>query len=100
MEDNWVDVSEKWTRAEFRALTKAEGAEFWRIWNEKVSGCHLETAPKAWCDNPAAIDEDSLDDMDLRLLGFVGAVMVNAGVHLRSLGNARARLSSNGAEQN
>lgn len=94
---NWLDVSDKWTRAEFKRLLDADGAETLAITRAKVVGCHIETDGGA-IDDPAGLTEDALDHVDMRLLGFLGAAVLTAVTHLRSLGFRSARPSFVGTE--
>jgi hypothetical protein len=95
LQDNWVDVADAWTRKEFRQMVESDGADFLEMFHAKVTGCHIESGDES-IDDPAGITEDALDDIDMRLVGFLGSVLVTACVGLRSLGNVSARMSSNG----
>jgi len=96
--DNWIEVSPSWTRREVREMHEAEGPEFMDIWRRKVTACHLEKQDGEPITDPSIVTEDVLDDLDLRLLGFVGGVLSQATLDLRTLGNVSGRLSSNGKE--
>lgn len=98
LEANWVDVSDVWTRREFKALVGTDGGELIEMLHDKITACNIETADGAITD-PAEITESSMDDMDLRLVGFIGSVLVTACMRLRELGNVSGRVSSSGTEK-
>jgi hypothetical protein len=95
LEDNWIDISEQWTRREFREMLDANGDELLAILHAKATACHIEAGDTVITD-VADLTEDALDDIDLRLVGFIGGILVHAGVRLRELGNVSARPSSPG----
>ena len=84
--ESYVDVSERWTRAEFTALLDADGENTMATLRRKLDGCHLQLDDGTFCDEPAQITDSLLDGMDLRLIGFLGAAPLKACAHLRSLG--------------
>ena len=93
-EDTWVEVSDRWTRREFKALLESEGDEWLDIFHKKVTGCHIQTSGDPLT-SPAAITEDSLDDVDMEIVGFLSTVLLEAVSHLRSLGFMSGRVSLN-----
>ena len=98
LDKNWIEISDAWTRREYKDMVDAESAEFFDILHAKATACHIETSGGV-IEDPADITEDSIDDVDMRLVGFIGSVLVSACVRLRSLGNASARASSDGTAQ-
>ena len=97
-EETWVEVSDRWTRSEFKALIDAEGDEWLGTFHDKVTACHIQSSENPITD-PQAVTEDALDDVDMQVLGFLGTVLLEAVTHLRSLGFMSGRVSSNGAEE-
>lgn len=92
-EETWVEVSDRWTRREFKAMVDAGGAEWLEMFHDKVTACHIQASGEAITD-PAAVTEDALDDVDMQVLGFLGTVLLEAVAHLRSLGFMSGRVSS------
>jgi hypothetical protein len=99
--DNWVEVSERWTRRDsrrVRAWSFENDDEFWELFARKVEKLHLVNDIGAVVDDPANMDDDFLLDCDDRLAGFVGNILVQTVDRLAALGNVAARLSSNGTD--
>ncbi|GIV82786.1 MAG: hypothetical protein KatS3mg051_2140 [Anaerolineae bacterium] len=94
LEENWVEVDERWTRREFDQLFEPEYNEQWLDWlHRKVVACHIR-AGDVVLDDPGELTEEALLDADLRLWGFLGGVLIRAAVDLRNLGNVSGRLWS------
>ena len=74
--DNWVDVSERWTRAEFRELMEADAEESLDIFRRKVTACHLPPETGDVVTDPLLVNDKLLEALDLRVVGFLGAVLV------------------------
>lgn len=92
--DNWVDVSEVWTRREFDQVFESAYAESWQEWvGRKVVACNIRAGDGVITD-PALLTDEVLADADLRLWGFLGGVLIRAAVDLRNLGNVSGRLLS------
>lgn len=97
--ENWVDVSEVWTRREYDLVFEAAYQENWMEWfGKKATACHI-VAGEVVLTDPAVLNDETLADADLRLWGFLGGVLVRAAWELKNLGNASGRLLSgtNGA---
>ena len=94
--DCWVEVSETWTRAEERQLIGSNADQWIELWQRRVVACNLRTVDGEFLTQPAAVTWDSIDQMDVRLTGFVGAVLSTAVQELRSLGKVSRRVSFNG----
>ena len=98
--DNWVEVSDTWTRREVRDYySKSTLAHEVGWWNKKFMACHLIDAEGVLFDDPKALTADALEDMDERLCGFVSGLIGNTIARLRNLGNASTRPSSDMNEQ-
>jgi hypothetical protein len=63
----------------------------------KVIGCHLEQSNGEPLTDPQKITYDALDDVDARVFGFAARSLFAAYSEQQRLGNASARLSSNGS---
>ena len=97
LEENWVDISERWTLRERREFWETSTDDAVLEWaRRKVDGCHIVTATGALLTQAAELTLAGLDDVDLRVVGFIGRALVEAVGSLGNLGNASARLSSNG----
>lgn len=96
--DCWVEISEKWTRAEEKMLAFADDQQWLELWQRKVLACNLRTATGDYITAPADVTLDRLDDLDVQLAGFVGGALAYACRELRYLGNAARRVSFNGSE--
>jgi hypothetical protein len=92
LEDNWIEVSEVWSRGELRDYTSLKGDAFVALWRRKVTAVNLVTVGGETIDEPGAV-HDRLDDLDLRLLGFITAAPLEATSHLLVLGETNRRLS-------
>lgn len=92
----FVEVSEKWTRAEERELVTANADQFMGLWQRKVVACNLRCEDGGYITQPGAVTWDAIDQMDVRLAGFVGAVLATACLELRNLGKVSRRVSFNG----
>ncbi len=97
LEDNWVEVSEVWTLREVRAMLAATGDEYYDLLHGKIEACHIERLGGEAITDPADITDEALEDVDLRLVDFLGGALPRAVEHLRSLGPTSGRLQSNGA---
>lgn len=95
LKDNWIGVSEKWTQRESKEADAAMG-EGWTAYlsflSRKVEACNLITSDTT-IETFADVTETVLDDMDLRLVGFVGGILQQTVARLRALGNVSARVS-------
>jgi hypothetical protein len=100
LEHCFIEVSERWTRADIQALFEpGKAAELFR---RKVTACHLAGVDGAAITNaPGTYDEagELAADLDVRLVRFVPAALVLAVDEIASLGKANARLSSGGTER-
>lgn len=93
----FVEVSEKWTRAEERELITANADQWIGMLQRKVLACNLRTEEGEYITQPAALTWDALDQLDVRLAGFVGACLSTACLELRNLGKVSRRVSFNGS---
>ncbi len=97
--DSWVEVSERWTLAEWDELNNsADWQSLMSIFAEKVEACHVQCGDK-FIDSPDGITEDAINECDLVIVGFLGRVLQTACGHLVTLGNMSARPSLNGSEK-
>lgn len=97
LEANWIEVSDVWSRGELRDYTSLKGDQFIELWRRKVTGVNLATVTGEVIDDPAVV-HDKLDDLDLRLIGFITAALLEATSYLLVLGEVNRRLSFAGTE--
>ena len=95
----WVEVSEKWTRAEEKILFAPTADQFMELWGKKVLARNLRTEAGEYITQPPALTWDVLDGCDVRLAAFVGAVLSTAVLELRNMGKVSRRVSFNGHAQ-
>jgi hypothetical protein len=96
LEGNWVEVDEVWTRREYNEFVKLRGDAYWTLWARKVVACRVELADGGVIDDPAALDEALVSELDLRLLRWLSTAVLTATAYLLNLGEASARLSLDG----
>jgi hypothetical protein len=96
-EDNWIEVTDAWTRTETSAYGTLTGDQFIDLWKRKVIGCHLTLGDGSLADDPALV-YDLIGDFDERLIGLIRLGPVRAIRHLRTLGEVSVRLSSDGTD--
>lgn len=98
LEECWLEVDEVWSRRELRQYTQElKGAPFIELWRRKVTGCYLLTGTGEAITNPLEV-HDRVDDLDVRLLGFVSQGPNAVTEHLLVLGEVNKRLSLPGAD--
>jgi hypothetical protein len=95
-EDCWLEISEKWSRAERIQVATATNDQWIKLFQTKVLACNLRDESGQYLTQPAAVTWDALDQMDLRLAGFVGASLSTACSELMNLGKVNRRVSFNG----
>lgn len=84
---------------EMEAARARDGEIFFHYWRKKVEACHLERPGQEPLTDPAELDgEVALDDLDMRLIGFVGTVLMLAIRDLQQLGPLAARRRSPGSD--
>ena len=96
--DCWVEISEKWSRAEERQLYGADADAWIDMFHAKVLACNLRGEDGKAIVKPDKITRGVIDSMDVRLAGFVGASLGTACAELRNLGKVARRVSFNGPE--
>lgn len=96
LEENWIEVAEVWSRGELAQYTTLKGDEFVALWRRKVTGCNFVTVEGEAITDPKLI-HDRLDDLDLRLVGFITSAPIEATNYLLALGEMNRRLSSAGS---
>lgn len=93
--DNWIEVSDRWTNSEAKALDAAmDGGwkSYLELLKKKVTRCRIVVGDIV-VENFSDVDEEVIDSMDLVIVGFIGGILQNAVMRLKSLGNVSARVS-------
>ncbi len=96
-EDCWLEISEKWTRAERTQLAAANADQWIALFQAKTLACNLRCEDGQYLTQPAGVTWDAIDQMDMRLAGFVGASLTTACAELMNLGKVSRRVSFNGS---
>ena len=95
LEQNWVEFSDVWTRREdtdLFSLPEQEG--FSKYFARKCTACHIEQVGGEPITDPAQLTYDGLNDVDLRVFGFLAGSIYIACRSSQRLGNASALLST------
>ena len=100
LEDNWVEISEVWSRKEMSDLADADDyAAMLGFWTSKIKQMHIITLDGVVITNPVNLTEEILEEsLDVRLCDFLGFVMMQACAHLRTLGPLSGQLQSDGVD--
>jgi len=91
--ETWIDLSPRWTQGDMQKMLQVQGDEFYAFLRGKCTACHIQTADGGAITDPAQISDDGMVDVDVMLVGWLGATMPRAIAKRRALGNASARLS-------
>ncbi len=92
--DNWVDLSESWTRREVKELDRATVVGVLEILRKKATGCNIILSNGDVVTEVTKLTEDDLVDCDQQVWGFILGCQFRAVAALQSLGNFNVRLSS------
>lgn len=98
-EQNWVEVSERWTRRETANLWAVAGEELFAIIREKTTACHVVPVVGDPITDPQLLTPENLMDCDETVLSFLGGALTRTIAERRRIGNFSGRPSSvmNGA---
>jgi len=91
--ETWIDLSPRWTQGDMTKMLAVQGDEFYAFLRSKTVACHIQTADGGAITDPAQISDEGMIDVDVMLVGWLGATMPRAIAKRRALGNASARLS-------
>ena len=92
--ETWIDLSPRWTQGDMQKMLDVTGDDFYAFLRSKCVACHIQTADGGAITDPAQISDDGLSDVDVLVIGWLGATMPRAIAKRRVLGNASARASS------
>jgi len=98
-EDCFVDVVDKWTMKELKALTASDDAEYFEIFRSKVNGLLLRDADGVELRDVKQFNEEFVENLDVAMAGFIGGVLPMHVRQRKSLGGLSVRQSSTTSEQ-
>jgi hypothetical protein len=84
--------------ARMAAAQTEDGETLIRFLRAKVVTCCLDRPGQEPLTDPLTLSEETFEELDIRLLGFLGSVLMLAIRHLESLGPLAGRLSSPGSD--
>lgn len=91
-ENNFVEVSENWTRGDVRKYFALKGDEYMEFIRSKVVAIHLEMSDGV-IDSPDKFTNDNIDNVHLGVWRWVGMAIQKGVDDLYALGEANARRS-------
>ncbi len=92
--DNWIELSEAWTRREVKELDGSNIAEVLAILRRKATACNIILSTGEIVTEVTRLTEDGLEDCDQQVWGFILGCQFRAVAALQALGNFSVRLSS------
>jgi hypothetical protein len=96
LNDSWIGMAESWTQRESKEAELAMGSgwkEYLPVLGKKVEACNIVVGDTVISDF-STVTEEVVDQMDLRMVGFLGGLLQQTVIRLRALGNANARVLS------
>ena len=97
-EGTWVELSPRWTRAEYRELLEATGDTWFTIFEAKVEGFCIQTS-EGDITTFEELTEEALNFADMEVLGFLDGCMLGVVAERRSMGFSKRSISSNGKDE-
>lgn len=97
--NQWVDITEVWTRRESKALDEATIGEVINYWlPKKVTAMRIVDSKGNVHTDPSTLNLENewMDDLDQRVYGFLANVLYKALTALFFLGAGIAKQSSSG----
>ena len=91
--DVWLELEPRFTRRDVKALEEAEEEQTIAMIRERLTACHIPTEGGA-IDSPEEFTGARLEDADVAVIAWLGAVLPTVIGYRRALGNASLRLSS------
>ncbi len=100
LEENWLEVTEAWSRRELRDFVTLSGPPFIALWERKVTACNLAPVTGEPITDPRLVfgPDGRRDDLDVRLNDFLTGAVLDATGYLLTLGELPKRLLCNGVE--
>lgn len=91
--ETWIDITPRWTQGDIERMYAVKDDEFYAFLRSKVVAMHVQTNSGGVLTDPAQLSDEGTADVDVLLIGWLGAAMPRAVAKRRALGNASARLS-------
>lgn len=88
---NFVEYSDSWTRGETKTAYNKVGSEFLDLLKRKITAIHLDCLEGEPITDAAALTEDDLDRIDVRVYTWFSMTWVAHLNNLADLGNALGR---------
>ena len=92
--DCFIEVTDKWTVKEMRALADSEEEEYFNLFHSKVIAMFLRDADGKEFTNPREIAPTDLENFDVSIAGFIGSILPIHVRKRRNLGGLSVRPSS------
>jgi len=90
-EDNFIEVTDKWTVKEMRQLADSPEDEYLEIFRTKVDAMFLKDAEGKEFTNPRTLAKEDLEGFDVALGGFIGSILPIHVRKRRNLGGMNVR---------
>jgi hypothetical protein len=103
-EDNFIELSERWTRRELATVDTIEGEAYFALLRRKLTGVHLTRIDEETgnaidpIDTPAGFTREATEAIDFMVWRWVAHAMRKGINTLYSLGEERARRWSRAQE--
>lgn len=89
--DNFVEVTDKWTRGEVRAYWRESGEKFLEIYRKKITAVHLTVEGGEPITQPAAIQDEQVDGVDYVVWRWFGQAFQEAVNEVQRLGEEKVQ---------
>jgi hypothetical protein len=93
-EDCFIEVTDKWTVKDMRALADSEEKQYFELFQKKVDAMFLRDAEGVEFTNPRDFSAENILDFDVALAGFIGSALPLHVRKRRNLGGINVRQSS------
>lgn len=92
-EENYIefDDTQRWTRSEVMEANNASEDQTLALLHDRASGCHLELKDGSIVTDIRSVTGETLDQMFVELIGFIGGAISNYLRNRQVLGNVRVR---------
>ena len=96
--DCFVEVTDKWTMKEVKALTSSTEENYFDVFKKKVESIYIRDVDGNELRDVNMLNEEFLDNVDVAISGFLGMVLVRHVRDRRSLGGLSVRPLSTTSE--
>lgn len=91
LEDNFIEMSDSWSRKEVRVLWDLQGAEYMALLQSKLISCRLTRPGDEPLTEPTAFLEEVADTLDWRIWRWLSSVPTKHVQSVGELGEASGR---------